>query len=600
MKELDASVVKTLRAYNSKNLAFMREVIYITQSCDDECVMWLALGIPMLGMAPPARGLMDRVQPPDATIGEWMADTHSRNLSLLPRLGPSGDETLDTVAYEKSMEEVTAGVLDGPYDDLDDVPLELPCLVPRHGIWEQHGDAEEPSVRIIDDLLMGEQNTTTGTLSSHRPTDVDGLVAQARVVATAFRTKLNVWKSDFSKAFKQIPGDPSQRGRIVIGQWSPCRGRTVFFVASSQLFGSKGAPLNFSRFPAACCQWMACLFAVAMSHCVDDVISLERALTAASGRDCWLRFAELCGWKISREKSPPPCDHMPVIGVMLDLRSLPDGNAFVAVTKKRLQALEASIRSVLLSNTLGSGYAAALAGKLSFTITAAFGRLVRARIRPIIRRAYSNVKRLGFQLVACLSWWLRFLRTYDVRPIPSNLQGIPTVISYSDGEGRDAGVGAAVWVPWLQHPLAAFTHVPPEIRELWSYHTGSEGGRDIFMIEAVGPLLLLLAFPRIFRSVLWIHFIDNTAAEASLISGSSSLDVADHIVGLTWEKCCKRRVWPYFDRVSSKSNPVDLLSRGDKRGPWRGVKEVAFPIDEIEDLASECGGWLCIQNIVGD
>ena len=92
------------------------------------------------------------------------------------------------------------------------------------------------------------------------------------------------------------------------------------------------------------------------------------------------------------------------------------------------------------------------------------------------------------------------------------------------------------------------------------------------------------------KDALWLHFIDNSAAEASLISGSSRLDAADHIVGMTWELAGRRRLWPFFDRVESKSNPADGLSRGIFQGPWNGVATVEFHMADLISLAEECGG----------
>ena len=198
---------------------------------------------------------------------------------------------------------------------------------------------------------------------------------------------------------------------------------------------------------------------------------------------------------------------------------------------------------------------------------------------------------MTFQLKCCLLWWLRFLKTYDCRPIPSSLKHIPVVISYSDGEGKHAGVGAAVWAPWLRRPLAVYTKVSDHLRAIWAVSSNTSEYNDIFPIEAIGPLLLLTAFPNVMKNVLWIHWIDNTAAEASLISGTSSLAIADHVVGLTWELCGQRKVWPYFDRVESKSNPVDQLSRGVMEGPWETVVNVDLPYKKLEQLAEECGGW---------
>jgi len=91
------------------------------------------------------------------------------------------------------------------------------------------------------------------------------------------------------------------------------------------------------------------------------------------------------------------------------------------------------------------------------------------------------------------------------------------------------------------------------------------------------------------RSALWIHYIDNESAESSLISGTSALPSADHIVGLTWELCAARSLMPYFDRVESKANPVDGLSRGVMSEAWREVVKARFPIAELEQLAKDCG-----------
>jgi hypothetical protein len=98
------------------------------------------------------------------------------------------------------------------------------------------------------------------------------------------------------------------------------------------------------------------------------------------------------------------------------------------------------------------------------------------------------------------------------------------------------------------------------MRNMWATLAGVPDYKDIFLVEAIGPILLLCTFSRLMRNALWIHYVDNESAEASLISGTSALPAADHIVGLTWEICARRSLLPYFDRVESKANPVDGLS----------------------------------------
>jgi hypothetical protein len=203
-----------------------------------------------------------------------------------------------------------------------------------------------------------------------------------------------------------------------------------------------------------------------------------------------------------------------------------------------------------------------------------------------MKRSYSLAKPLGKDLHNCLVWWLAFLRNYTPRPIPTSLSSLPLLVSYSDGEGADAGIGAALWHPFATRPLAVFAEVPAMVREQWRVFQNSKSFEDIFLVEALGPLLLLVTFPRYLRNCLWIHFIDNSAAEASLIRGASSSTLGDHVVGLTWSLIQKRSIWAYFDRVASKTNPVDGLSRKEFRGPWEWVRVVPFPIDDLARFAA--------------
>ena len=106
---------------------------------------------------------------------------------------------------------------------------------------------------------------------------------------------------------------------------------------------------------------------------------------------------------------------------------------------------------------------------------------------------------------------------------------------------------------------------------------------DIYLIEAIGPLSILLTFPNLVRNSLWIHFIDNEAAQYALVRGSSSINAGDVVVGETWRKIQALRTFAYFDRVESKANPVDGLSRGRWEGPWQQILRAKLPTN-LEEL----------------
>ena len=62
---------------------------------------------------------------------------------------------MDNAAWEKTEEELISEMIFGPFFDLQDVPFPSVRLFRRFNTWEQHGGAENPTVRLIDDALAG-------------------------------------------------------------------------------------------------------------------------------------------------------------------------------------------------------------------------------------------------------------------------------------------------------------------------------------------------------------------------------------------------------------------------------------------------------------
>jgi hypothetical protein len=261
--------------------------------------------------------------------------------------------------------------------------------------------------------------------------------------------------SDFGGAYKQVPNDPEQVHFFGVTMWNPIDLCVVIGLAATQIFGSRAAPLNFSRFPDWCVHSMAKLFIAWMEQCIDDLICMERLSTAASARSSWLAFAACCGWNIPLKKSPPHATVFRALGVFVDLSPLPLAAASIKACERRLDQICHIIEEVFRAYVLNCGTAASIAGKLLFTTCSFSGRFGRAMLRPFNRRA-SELHRfhLNPQLAAACSWWIRNLRTAPPRPIPWRVDGRHLVVSYSDGEGSDAGVGIAIWSDKLSTPEA--------------------------------------------------------------------------------------------------------------------------------------------------
>ena len=113
------------------------------------------------------------------------------------------------------------------------------------------------------------------------------------------------------------------------------------------------------------------------------MIGIEPEEIAQSGNFAFKLLCEATGWAISSEKSPLPARSFVVIGVDLDLTNVPEAEAVVKVTKKRVAQLKKTLRGIMSSEKLGSGDAAALTGALGFTLCATFRPMWKSQTPPV-------------------------------------------------------------------------------------------------------------------------------------------------------------------------------------------------------------------------
>ena len=180
----------------------------------------------------------------------------------------------------------------------------------------------------------------------------------------------------------------------------------------------KSPPLNFARYAAWLCEAAGSLFALPLTHCVDDIIAVEPEQLVESGN---LAFKVLCmvtGWATSPTKAPPPSAVFLVIGVEIDLSKTPYEDPVLKVSAKRVVQLEKLLANIKSTKRLGPGCAASLTRKLGFSLCACYGRFGRAKLRPFIRRAGEDRSGLNRQLLAAIEFWAAFFQKYVPREVP--------------------------------------------------------------------------------------------------------------------------------------------------------------------------------------
>ena len=105
-------------------------------------------------------------------------------------------------------------------------------------------------------------------------------------------------------------------------QWYPRKRCPAFLVGRTHFFGGKSCPVNFARVPDWCCHVLATMAGLATSHCVDDVLAVDRKTTIFSGWHVW-RVLEACfGWVFPDSKGPLPSQVHRILGATSDRAKL--------------------------------------------------------------------------------------------------------------------------------------------------------------------------------------------------------------------------------------------------------------------------------------
>ena len=104
---------------------------------------------------------------------------------------------------------------------------------------------------------------------------------------------------------------------------------------------------------------------------------------------------------------------------------------------------------------------------------------------------------------------------------------------------------------------------------------------NIFLLNAVAQMLVPFACGSML-SGRHHSFVDSTAAQFALVKGFTSDPAVNVLSSIFWAAAAEIGAGPCFERVTSKSNPVDATSRGDcSHAVSMGVWEICFDFTEV-------------------
>jgi len=324
---------------------------------------------------------------------------------------------------------------------------------------------------------------------------------------------------------------------------------------------------------------------IPLLHYVDDFGSIEDDGTVDSGFDAFESMAKLFGFKLKTSKRQTPEDEHVLQGQSFGINN-DKAELTIAPTPHRRLKIEDLASGHLDKPVLRPSEAGSLAGKSGHFMSATEGQMGRAALKPLFARQHA-VQR-DYKITTAIKTSLRTLifmaREAPPRVLPLALPTQGCALIYADAfitiEGQQrrardispeerieaAAISSSGWgvvfVPegGGKPSWAGGTFPPNFVRKF--------GGAMafIYLLEAMAQFLGLLIFYKDLSSY-YVSFCDNAAATAALAKGYGSDKAVNAITATFWAMAVLSKKTPHFERVPSKANISDGVSRGDMSLP---------------------------------
>ena len=336
-------------------------------------------------------------------------------------------------------------------------------------------------------------------------------------------------------------------------------------------------------------------------HYVDGYACVEAKHTINSSYIHTHNTLGTMGFKFKKSKLQPPSSTQKIQGITMTITP----TAFnLTPMEHRRSRITAAIQETLQQNAITADQALKLAGKIQFMQEA--GQGIRACIHPLWKLATAGCHtKHTQQLPADVQDALRTLviLIHDFKPVKSPFTKPEVAIVYADaffkaGE-KEIRLSQATddwdWNPEasnLLHNGWGFVTRLPNQEVIFA--RGEFPGRllghfttrraYIYALEVLSQALALIAGQHVLTEFTWFY-CDNEAGRCALLKGYGKETKLNRLISCCWQLATARNIGPAFDRVSSKANISDEISRNDLVNAVNlGWKEIVLPWNEIYEI----------------
>ena len=360
----------------------------------------------------PVTGVLDaKLKPARINIEQLMDIAEQVKQQIHCRTVSSGDQEMDSLLWEKTLEEVKKGHLEGPFE-FDSIPKN--CLASSRFPLMQGG-----KLRPIDNYsssLINDTVTVSEKPVTHSIDEIALLITKLSKSALKKGMKELFGKTaDLKSAYRQLAISDESLKYSYLSVFDPVDKNSKAFRQLAVPFGSTKAVYFFLRVARALWTILVKGALIPTTNYFDDFVLLALSGDRSSCSHVFDEVMKLLGWKLSEDKSTDWSTTFEALGVLFEIDQTGSGVLKVRNTEKRREELTSLIKGFLGSGVMTQKEALQLRGRLQFAQAQFFGRLGRRCLNEITRHAYSGRLKLSTSAKERLEEFGKFLSSAQPR-----------------------------------------------------------------------------------------------------------------------------------------------------------------------------------------
>ena len=385
----------------------------------------------------------------------------------------------------------------------------------------------------------------------------DGLGLLAFIVTALMLAGVlpELWKRDVSSAFRRVPILAAHLDLSWVVWWADGR----FWIAQhvGMPFGTVSAVYAWHRVGHALLYIVMSIFKAPMGRYVDDFFGACRQGVHYTGGVCLTILAALLGFPTDDAKDADNLMRMVVLGATV-IVDWPGKSMQTHVAEAKAERWREILLRLLNEGKCSRQEAAAMAGRLSFSVTTSANRVGRAFIKPFYAQQMAPLH--GNAISERLEWAIQWFAVYLEKLPVAMHRGFAQrqlVVTWHDAAGESRWVAAVIRVKSKYF----WTRIRTP-QHLWDQLTPREDEQIGFQ-ELLGAVLVLGTFAEWLSGTLWVSFGDNDGVTYALAKGGGHNEECNMVIGKLWLAVAELDTDLHVARVESKANIADGPSRDD-------------------------------------